>query len=118
VANDRLPYEEGQYFGLNPHKVSRENSNFPEKIVNVHGFDDLIFTDHKLISFDIDMCIPKKIETKRVVYKFKNADWKGLTEALRIVPWDLCFEFDDVNQTASNWCDVFISTVDDYIDSR
>ena len=27
----------------------------------------------------------------------------------------LCFELDDINQTASNGCDVFISTVDDYI---
>ncbi len=37
-------------------------TNFPEKIVNVHGFDDLIFTDHKLISFDIDMCIQRKLK--------------------------------------------------------
>lgn len=51
-------------------------TNSPEKIVNVHSFDDLIFTDDKLISFDIDMCIPKKIETKRVVYSSKMQSGK------------------------------------------
>ena len=60
-------------------------TNFSEKKVKVHGFNVLIFTDHKWISFDIDMRIPKKIVTKRVVCKLKNVDWKGLTEALRIM---------------------------------
>ena len=35
-------------------------SNAPEKVKDIHGFEDIISTDHKLISFTLDFNIPKK----------------------------------------------------------
>ena len=46
-------------------------TGMPDKIVNVQGFDDIIDTDHKLISFDINFKIQKLPKVKRTVYKLK-----------------------------------------------
>ena len=39
-------------------------TSMPDKIVNVQGFDDIIDTDHKLISFDINFKIQKLTKVK------------------------------------------------------
>ena len=35
-------------------------TNILEKIYNVHGFDDILNTDHKLIRFDLNLKIQMK----------------------------------------------------------
>ena len=39
-------------------------TNIPDKIHNLHGYDDIISTDHKLIGFDLDLRVPKKPDIK------------------------------------------------------
>ena len=54
-----------------------------EKISDIHGFDDILNTDHKLaVSFVLDFNIPKKPKTKHFVYNFEKANWDALKEVL------------------------------------
>ena len=81
-------------------------TNIPEKISDIHGFDDILNTDHKLVSFVLDFNIPKKPKTKRYVYNFKKANWDTLKEVLTNTPWDMSFVPGDIEALLSNWCDV------------
>jgi hypothetical protein len=50
-------------------------TNVPEKVKEIYGFDDIINTDHKLISFTLDFNIPKKPVAKRIIFDYKRANW-------------------------------------------
>ena len=102
-------------------KTRRDNTldliltNIPDKVRNLQGFDDILNTDHKLISFDINFRIGKIPKVKRVVYNFKKANWHGLKQQLTYTSWDECFVPDNIDESLSNWCDLFLSAVDKYI---
>ena len=83
----------------------------------MHGFEDLIDTGHTRVSFDLNLNICKKLKIKRSV-NFKKANWSCLKEFLIYLPWDQDFVDDDVNASLSNWCDMFLSAVDDHIPKR
>ena len=85
-------------------------TTIPTKVQHIHGFDDIICTDHKLISFELDLKVPKKSRTKRVVYNFKRADWSGLKETLHA-----CVVPDNVDTSLDNWYDLFVAAADDHI---
>ena len=53
-------------------------TNIPQKICNVHGFDDTLKSDHKVISFYINLKVEKKRRIKRRVYNFIKADWQAV----------------------------------------
>ena len=82
---------------------------------HIHRFDDIICTDHKLISFELDLKVPKRTKTKRVVYNFKRADWSGLKETLRNTTWDACIVPDDADASLENWYDLFVAAANDHI---
>ena len=90
-------------------------TNIPDKIHNLHGYDDIISTDHKLISFDLDLRVPKKPDIKRSVYNFKRADWSNLNNSLQNTSWDQCFVPNDVDASLSNWCAVFLTVVNQHV---
>ena len=90
-------------------------TNIPDKVNNMQGFDDILNTDHKLISFDLSLEIQKKPKVKRLVYNFKKANWAGLKEQLTHAPWDECFVPSNIDESLSNWCDLFLKAVDDHI---
>jgi hypothetical protein len=90
-------------------------TTIPDKVTNIIGFDDILSTDHKLISFDLNLRISRKPKIKRVVYNFKKADWDGLNETLCHIPWDMCFVPNDIDSSCSNWCDLFTSAIDAHI---
>ena len=81
-------------------------SNAPEKVKDIHGFEDIISTNHKLISFTLDFNIPKK-KVKRSVFDYKIADWNALNEDLVQIPRDLAFSRGDIDPSLTNWCDCF-----------
>ena len=93
-------------------------TNIPEKISDIHGFDDILNTDHKLVSFVLDFNIPKEPKTKRFVYNFKKANWDALKEVLTNTPWDMSFVPGDIEASLSNWCDLFVSVVNDHVPKR
>ena len=90
-------------------------NTIPTKVQHIHGFDDIICTDHKLISFELDLKVPKRSKTKRVVYNFKRADWLGLKETFRNTPWDACIVPDDVDASLDSWYDLFVAAANDRI---
>ena len=73
----------------------------------MQGFDDILNTDHKLISFDLSLEIQKKPKVKRLVYNFKKANWAGLKEQLTHAPWDECFVPSNIDESLSNWFTYF-----------
>ena len=50
-----------------------------------------------------------------MVYNFKKANWLGLKQQLTHASWDECFVPDNIDESLSNWCDLFLSAVDKYI---
>ena len=54
-------------------------SNAPEKVKEFHGFEDIISTDHKLISFTLDFNIPKKIKSSAMSLTTKELTGTLLT---------------------------------------
>ena len=90
-------------------------TNTPNIVSNVQGFDDILDTDHKLVSFNINLKIQKKPKAKRSIYNFKNANWTGLKEMLLYAPWAQCYVPDNIDKSLSNWCDLFLSAVDNHI---
>ena len=90
-------------------------TNTPNKIQNVTGFDDVLTTDHKLISFEINLKIQSKPRAERFVYDFAKSDWSNLKVLLANTRWDLCFVPGNIDETHSNWCDMFLSVVDKHI---
>jgi endonuclease/exonuclease/phosphatase family metal-dependent hydrolase len=90
-------------------------TNIPNKIQNVTGFDDVLTTDHKLISFEINLKIQSKPRAERFVYDFAKSDWSNLKVLLANTRWDLCFVPGNIDETLSNWCDMFLSVVDKHI---
>jgi hypothetical protein len=93
-------------------------TNIPDKVVDIHGFEDIINTDHKLISFTLDFNIRKIPVTKRYVYNYKSVNWNALNESLMNVPWDMAFVYNDIDASLANWCDLFLSTVSDHVPKR
>ena len=81
----------------------------------IYGFEDIISTDHKLISFTLDFNIPKKNKVKRNVFEYKRADRNALNEALVQIPWHLAFSHYDIDDSLANWCDSFLTTVKDHV---
>jgi hypothetical protein len=61
-------------------------TNLPDKVINVQGFEDILNTDHKLISFELDLKINKRPKVKREVFNFKKANWTGLKDVLLNTP--------------------------------
>ena len=90
-------------------------TNIPDKIQNVTGFDDVLESDHKLISFKINLNIQRKPQVERLVYDFAKSDWSSLKVLLSNNRWDLCFVPGNIDETLSNWCCMFLSAVDKYI---
>ena len=90
-------------------------TSIPEKLTNINGSQDILVTDHKLVKFCINLRIAKTLKAEHRVYNFKKADWQGLKQTLESVPWDLCFVDNDVNESLSNWTDMFLSAVDLHI---
>ena len=90
-------------------------TNLPDKVINVQGFEDILNTDHKLISFELDLKINKKPKVKREVFNFKKANWTGLKDVLLNTPFDACFVPEDIDASLSKWCDLFLSIVHDHI---
>ena len=50
-----------------------------------------------------------------VTHKYKKANWTGLKEQLTRAYWDQCFVPDNIDVSLSNWCDLFLSAVDEHI---
>ena len=91
-------------------------TNIPDKVGNVQGFDNFLKTDHKLISFTVNLNVQKKPKTKRTVWNIQGEipRWatkflmrKGLRSKRRSSPCILSMQSTD---HSSSW-DCLLATL-------
>ena len=73
-------------------------------------------TDHDVISFEIDINPARPPKTTRVIYDYKNTNFKGLRASLASSNLcDLVSEMDGMNDAWIIWKKSFLRTVTDYV---
>ena len=83
------------------------------------AFPSLGNSDHVVDSVSIDFSINSKQDTPfhRVAYDYSRADWDGLRDHLRDVPWEDIFKF-SASAAASEFCEWVQVGIDVYIPHR
>ena len=90
-------------------------TNQTEIIQDLEVVDGLSGSDHDAISFTVESSRPRYTPSKRLVYKFKKADFDAYQNLLSKVPWD-CIHMDE--SVDDNWTklkNVIIATANDCI---
>ena len=80
------------------------------------AFPPLGNSDHVLVSVSIDFPINSKQDTlfHRMAYDYSFADWDGLCDHLRDVPWDAIFKL-SASAAANEFCEWVQVGIDVYI---
>ena len=80
------------------------------------AFPPLGNSDHVAVSVSVDFPRNSKQDTPfhRVAYDYSRADWDGLRDHLRDVPWEDIFKF-SASAAASEFCDCVQVGIDLYI---
>ena len=80
------------------------------------AFPPLGNSDHVVVSVSIDFPIDSKqdVPFHRVVYDYFRADWDGLRDHLRDVPWEDIFKL-STSAAASEFCEWVQAEIDIYI---
>ena len=83
------------------------------------AFPPLGNSDHVVVSVSIDFPINSKQDTPfhRVAYDYSRADWDGLRDHLRDVPWENIFKL-SASTAASEFCEWVQVGIDVYIPHR
>ena len=71
----------------------------------------IFYPQTKLISFKIQ----RKPKVNHLIYNFTKANWSSLRDVLSRMIWNSCFVPGNIDKTLSNWCDMFLKVVDQYI---
>ena len=85
-------------------------------ICSTMAFPPLKNSDHVIVSVSIDFPINSKQDTPfhRVAYDYSRADWDGLRDNLRDVPWEDIFKL-SASAAASEFCEWVQVGIDAYI---
>ena len=88
-------------------------------ICSTMAFPPLENSDHVVVSVPIDFPINSKQDTRfhRVAYDYSRADWDGLRDHLRDVPWEDIFKLGASN-AANEFCEWVQVGIDVYIPHR
>ena len=83
------------------------------------AFPPLRNSDHVVVSVSINFPIKSKQDTPfhRVAYDYSRADWDGLRDNLRDIPWEDIFKL-SASAAASEFCEWFHVVIDVYIPHR
>ena len=83
------------------------------------AFPPLGNSDHVVVSVSTDFPINSKQDTpfRRVTYDYSRADWDGLRDHLRDVPWEDIFKL-SASAAASEFCEWVQVGIDGYIPHR
>ena len=91
----------------------------PGYVLNSGILPPISTSDHSVVfcTFSISHRVDRPF--KRRIWDFKNANFEDLTKAALDAPFDTGFEvFDDINDMASYWTDLFTGLCKDFIPSR
>ena len=85
-------------------------------ICSTKAFPPLGNSDHVVVSVSIDFPINSKQDTPfyHVAYDYSHADWDGLHDRLRDVPWEDIFKL-SASAAASEFCEWVQVGIDVYI---
>ena len=88
-------------------------------ICSTMAFPPLENSDHVVVSVSIDLAINSKQDNlfHRVAYNYSRADWDGLRDHLRDVPWKDIFKL-SVSAAAREFCEWVLVGIDVYIPYR
>ena len=88
-------------------------------ICSTMAFPPLGNSDHVVVSVSIDFTINSKQDAlfHRVAYDYSHADWDGLRDHLRDVPWENIFKL-SASAAASEFCEWVQVGIDVYIPHR
>ena len=90
-------------------------TSVPEYVRCIESLSGEFSSDHMIITFEI-IVPPKHIKPfKRYFYNYKDADFAELRNLLKIVPWDLAYEEDDMELSTTKWKDLFHTAADDCV---
>ena len=88
-------------------------------ICSTMAFPPLENSDHVIVSVSIDFPTNSKRDAPfyRIVYDYSRADWDGLRDHLRDVPWEDIFKL-SASAAASEFCEWVQVGIDVYIPHR
>ena len=72
-------------------------------------------SDHKTITFRVNVHPYHRKSSERKCYDFNKADWSRLNELFKCIPWNCEFLSDDINEIWSAWTDLFFIAIDECI---
>ena len=87
--------------------------------MSYNGFPSVGKSDHVVISVSIDFPSnsQKDVPFHRIAYEYSRADWDGLHDLLKDVPWEDVFKF-GASAAASEFCEWVQVGFDVYIPHR
>ena len=66
-------------------------------------------SDHNIVTFKTNVNPYQRKSSKREFHNFEKADWSGLNELFRHVPWECVFVSNDINEVWNAWADLSIT---------
>ena len=75
-------------------------------------------SDHNIITFKANVNPYQRKSSKKEFSNFDKADWSGLNELFKHMPWDCVFVSNDMNEVWNAWVDLFDSAVDQCIPNK
>lgn len=101
-------------------------SSFVEGVTNIHLTDSegvALCSDHKALTFDLQIKYKSKTNNNQQAYNFKKANFNELREKLRASPLPTSYDYDHINETTidviwTEWLNEFLSKVDLCIPKR
>ena len=75
-------------------------------------------SDHNIVTFKTNVNPYQRKSSKRKFHNFEKADWSGLNELFRHVPWDCVFVSNDINEVWNAWVDLFNAAVDQCVPKK
>ena len=93
--------------------------SFDASICSAMAFPPLGNSDHVVISVSIDFpsCSQRVAPFHRIAYDYSRADWDGLHDHLRDIPWEDIFKL-SASTAASEFCEWIQVGIDVYIPHR
>ncbi|CAB4025347.1 Hypothetical predicted protein, partial [Paramuricea clavata] len=92
--------------------------NKPELMLWSNVCEGLANSDHDSIEFSLKVKIARRKCSPRLVYDYKNADWDGLKEDFRNIPWNCIDLVSDIEVVWSLWKSLFFKAVERNIPSK
>ena len=75
-------------------------------------------SDHNIVTFKTNVNPYQRKSSKREFYNFEKADWSGLNELFRHVPWECIFVSNDTNEVWNAWVDLDNAAVDQCVPKK